>query len=84
MDIFGGRLSCLVASSEIPPATLALLYLMNLGAQEVSGGGHLPKGGGNVIQALLHEVGPVDLEIGLPGYLHYLRFFGEGFSVEVF
>ena len=49
MDIFGGGLSSSVGGSQILPATPSLLYLMNLSAQEVSGGGHLLESRGEVI-----------------------------------
>ena len=44
-----GGLSSLVGNLEILLATPALLHLMNFSAQEVSGGGHLPKSEGEVI-----------------------------------
>ena len=49
MDIFWGGLSCLVGGSEILLVAPALLHLINFGAQEVIGSGHLPKSEGEVI-----------------------------------
>ena len=53
----GGGLSRSVGGLEILPATPALLHLMNIGAREVSGGGHLLKGGGEVYDPSCSKLG---------------------------
>ena len=70
MDVLGRGPGELVGSPKIPTATPVLLHLIYLGAQEVSGGSHLLKCAGEVMQPLLLKVGPVGLDIGLPGHLH--------------
>ena len=70
MDVLGRGLGELVGSLQIPPATPVLLHLMNLCAQEVSGGSHLSKHAGEVMKPLLLEVGPVGLVIGSHGHPH--------------
>ena len=64
MDIFWGGLCHFVGGSEILLATPTPMYLMNLSAQKVNGGGHLLKSGGEVIQPLLLKVGLVGLITG--------------------
>ena len=81
VDVLGRGLGEPVGSSEIPPATPVLLHLINLGAQEVSGGSHLSKRAGEVMQPLLLKVGLVGLVIGLPHHPHDFQFFGEGLSM---